>query len=83
MLRHDRSFGPGGNDLPPLGATFTSSGERILTWHWDGFARLWGFTDGNLVRSFQQEPLYVDGISVNCVIDKDESLLLTVAPPFH
>jgi WD40 repeat protein len=62
-----------------LGAVFTGNGSRVLTWHWDGFARLWDFASGNLVRSFQQEIVRGDKIKIGAAVDRSGSLLLTVS----
>ncbi len=80
---HDRAYGPAANDLSPIGAVFTTQSDRVLAWHWDGFAYLWDTKSGRKTHFFQQEVIYVDGIRISAAINPDGTLLLTSSPPYR
>ena len=40
-------------DFPVRGLSFSPSGDRLLSGHWDGRARIWDLSSGTVVREFR------------------------------
>ena len=61
------------HDSPVYGAAFTKDETRILTWSYDGTARLWEAKDGSPIG----QPMKHDGAVSGAAFTKDETRILT------